>query len=443
MVKHLVSIFLLIISSTFQLHCSGQGYKIHFKINGIKQTDVQLGFYYSDKQYIVQTLKADKEGSGVFEGKNKLPGGVYMIIVPNKYYFDIIINEKQEISLTTDTTNFIEKTRFSGSPENETFYEYQKFMMKLQATLKKKMIGVTEKSDTALRIKNELAAEETEYWHKIAKKEPNSFVTKLLKMKYSWEKSDSLFYDEIDFNDDRMLRTPLFYLIIRRHVAKNIEKSSEYIIRQNDALISLANKNDEVKRFLATYLLDFYSTFYKAGMNEVFVYTAEKYFLAPQSTWADSTMKSQIKKRHDYFIRIFPGQIAPDVKLQTTKGDSLSLYQFNHKYTLLVFWSVGCTHCEIANFGIRDKYDQLKEKDVDVFSVCVDAKKDGEWIKYVNQQNFKWITFSDITEKSNYKEIYYVVSTPLAFLLDKDKKILTKCYGEENIKSLVKHIVEQ
>ena len=66
-----------------------------------------LGNYYGDKQYLKDTTKVDKNGIATFSGKEKLPGGIYLIVTQAKKYFELIIDKEQFFSVETDTTDFI------------------------------------------------------------------------------------------------------------------------------------------------------------------------------------------------------------------------------------------------------------------------------------------------------------------------------------------------
>jgi len=435
--KKLICLFLILISLQFSF---AQGYKISVKIKNLKNAELYLGYYFANTEYMVQSIKLNDKGEGTFEGKDKLSGGIYIVGVPNKFYFDIVIDDKQNFSFETDTNQVALNLNFKGSPENELFSKYNKFMINLEKELSEKQKTMKNKADS-MNISNELGVKEKDYWTKVIKDNPKSFTASLLRMKYSFEKSDSVYLNEIDFTDAKLLRTPMFYMIIRRHIANYIETGSEKIIYENEKLLKLANQNKEVFQFVVSYLLDFYSTFYKIGMNDVFSFLAEKYFIPDKATWLDQKALTQIEKMNARMKASFVGQPAPDLKMETIAGDSTSLYQVKTKYIMLVFWSLGCGHCETANFAIREKYPELKKKNVEIYSVNIDTRKD-EWIKYCKDQKFEWINCMDAQNKSSFREMYYICSSPIAYLIDGKRTIIARRYGEEQIKDLVEQILK-
>ena len=79
---------------------------IKVRINGLKDTVCYLANYYLDKPYIIDTTKINSKGCGEFKGDKELNGGVYLIILPSRKYFDIIIDKEQFFSIENDTINF-------------------------------------------------------------------------------------------------------------------------------------------------------------------------------------------------------------------------------------------------------------------------------------------------------------------------------------------------
>ena len=77
---------IMISANTFAQKPSG-GYDIKVKFLNYKDTLAFLGNYYGDKQYLKDTTRIDKNGLAVFKGKDPLPGGMYLVVTPDKKYF--------------------------------------------------------------------------------------------------------------------------------------------------------------------------------------------------------------------------------------------------------------------------------------------------------------------------------------------------------------------
>jgi len=78
------------------------GYKLQFKINGIKDTVVYLGHFYGEATYIKDTAQVNGVGEFTFEGKTGLRQGVYFLVLGKNKQFDIVMGPDQNFSMATD-----------------------------------------------------------------------------------------------------------------------------------------------------------------------------------------------------------------------------------------------------------------------------------------------------------------------------------------------------
>jgi len=108
------------------------GYNIDLTINDLGDSTVFLAYHLGDKQYIKDTIKLDKSGHGIVHGQEALPDGIYMIVLPGKKYFEILISEQQHFSLNCNYGDYFNTLKFSGSDENSAFIDYQKKWVLMQ-----------------------------------------------------------------------------------------------------------------------------------------------------------------------------------------------------------------------------------------------------------------------------------------------------------------------
>ena len=138
---------------------AGGGYEIKLTIKGIKNQNVQLAYYFGDKQYIKDSAMADVSGKSVFKGEEALPGGVYIAVLPSRKYFEMIVDKEQNFSMETDTTDLIGSMKIKGSKDNELFYQYLNWISlkgKQVEQLKKEMEAVKGDSIKIKGIKESL-----------------------------------------------------------------------------------------------------------------------------------------------------------------------------------------------------------------------------------------------------------------------------------------------
>ena len=118
-------------------------YKIEGHITGLQDTSVILAYYFGGKQYASDTAFS-KSGKVVFSGEKELSGGMYMVVLPNQQYFDIVISE-QKFSFSTNINSLVKSMKFTNSKENTPFYKYLNFITDKQ----REVTPLREKEKTA------------------------------------------------------------------------------------------------------------------------------------------------------------------------------------------------------------------------------------------------------------------------------------------------------
>ena len=99
------------------------GYKIDFSVTGLRDTTAYLGYYYGESQYVRDTARVNSQGIFSFDGKQKLPQGLYFLVVNNTKLLDIVISDQQHFSMTTSTAHYIEDMKVKGDEDNTLFYQ--------------------------------------------------------------------------------------------------------------------------------------------------------------------------------------------------------------------------------------------------------------------------------------------------------------------------------
>ena len=124
--------FLVVISDN---SFSQNAYRFEGQVKGLKDSTCMLAYYYGDKQFAKDTAEIDEEGRFVFSGDETLDHGMYMVVLPDGNYFEMIVTEDR-FSFTTSLDNLIGNMKFSNSNENEKFYGYMQFISQKQKALK-------------------------------------------------------------------------------------------------------------------------------------------------------------------------------------------------------------------------------------------------------------------------------------------------------------------
>jgi thiol-disulfide isomerase/thioredoxin len=465
-----------------------EGYEIKVKIIGIKDTNIILGHHFAGSMYPDDTIKIDKNGVGIFKGKKSYPQGMYFIFLPGKNYFDIIIGENQKFGVENDTNNLFKKIKFSGSKENQIFYDYQYFLSDKREAIKKlqderkNAKTEAEKSKITEEMKS-IDKEVRNYRDKLVSEGGNLFVSRFIKATQDIDVPeppkdakgniiDSFFqyhyyrnhyFDNIDISDPRMLRTPVYEEKIMTFIDKVIPQTPDSICLAVDMLIAKSRTSPELFRYMLASLFNHYGQSQIMGFDAIALYIADKYYIK-EATWADT---ASIRKLKDQVIKRTPiniGKIAPDIRLVFVQpehfkaaADSLPLKKnpyvggfFNlsdikNDYIILYFWEADCGHCKKSTPLLYDIYtNKLKQKNVAVIAISLLFGEDGKvkWVDFVNEHKlYDWINAWNPYDYK-FKEIYDVATTPSIYILDKNRRIIAKRIGAEQCEEIIDHFIE-
>ena len=85
---------------------------------------------------------------------------------------------------------------------------------------------------------------------------------------------------------------------------------------------------------------------------------------------------------------------------------------------------------------MKEFYDKHKDSGIEIFAVCTKDDKE-KWEKYIVDNGLTWINGWDPQRMSRFDYFYNVESTPMIYILDRNKKIIAKRLGVENIGSFI------
>ncbi len=332
------------------LSAGAQGYNIEVKIKGFAHKNVILGHYFSNRMLPDDTVMLNNAGIGHLKGKTALPGGMYFLFLPNRSYFDLLINKNQHFTIQNDTTDFLNKFQSPDSRENQLFYAYQKSVnSKTQEANKLKQ---EQKTADAKRKKvinkrlQELQKQVTDELNTYIKKYPDTFLAAFLRGTKEVEVSKSIpdslqfawylhhYFDNMPLSDSRFIRTPIFERKVNAYLKLLDQLPADTIIHYVDDLLTRVGvnkpkgqRNEELFRFMLVSVHNHYASSQIMGQDAVFVHIAEDYYI-PKAYWSDA---DYIKKLKDNIAKTKPnliGNKAPELVMQKIPNDSVMWTKF-------------------------------------------------------------------------------------------------------------------
>lgn len=458
------SIVYLVIGSV--VFAEDNAYRIEIKIDYFKGDVCYLGYPYGDKKYLADTAELNDEGKFVFEGTKPLDGGLYFIYSPENLLFDLIVAEP-EFSLETDTLDLIKHMKTKGTLENEVFFDFQRFMREKQKIAGEfseqlKVAGDQQEKDKLTDQLKEIDIEVRSFRSGIMEKYPNTFAVKFIRStipieipeapkdedgkdldpNFGYNYYKQHYFDNIDFSDSKILRTPNFYTKVDEYLEKMTVKHPDSIISSAHIIIEKAKANEDVFRYCVVTITYKYETSNIMGMDAVFVDLSESYYLSGEAFWADSTLMAKISDRVSRLKPNLIGKQAPKMVLLDTLLRPVSLYSLKSDFIVLYFYDPDCGHCKKKTPVLNELYNtKLKDKGVKV--IAANIKKDVEkWKKYIRDQDLNFINLADPNVRSNFRYEYNIETTPQLYILDDQKKIIAKKLDVEQIEEFIDKQIE-
>ncbi len=461
MYKYLFSLVFVV----FSLQLKAQ-YSIDVHIKNLPDSTIYLCYYYGNKQYAQDTLKLDSKGRGVFQGQDTLKGGLYFVLLPGSQIFELIIDKDQKFSISTTYTgkpnDLTENLQSKGSKDMQVYIDYQAFM--LQQNKKARKLQSRYKTATNEDEKKQisdslgmLSKQVKSKWENIQKTYPESLLASILKILTEidvpeppkdengnildssfqanyWKKH---YFDNVNFNDGRLIRTQFYHSRMMTYFEKAIIPAPDTIIAESEKILQKAKANDDVFQYTLQTLFNKYNGSEIMGMDKVFVFFAENYYLKDQANWADTSWLRKVRKRVKELKPNLIGNKAPALNLLTDKDKPISLDMIHADFTVLFFFEPGCGHCKKATPKLKELSDKYWEKGVEVFAIYTQVDK-KEWLEFIKEQHLEnWKNAWDPYNQSHFRQNYDMKGTPLIYLLDKDKVIIAKNIDVENLDKIL------
>lgn len=462
--KKLISLLAVI---TWMAPSFAQSYE--FEIKNYKDSVAFLTNYYGNKQYYNDTAIVEN-GKFSFDG-NKEPG-VYGVISPSQdVYFEFVINEPG-FKVTAEAPNVRGTAKFTDSEENVAFYlwmntlqEEQNAIKALQAQLNS---AQTEEEKAQINEQIEAVSERMKSFQtNFIEENKDLFVSDIFNMTLENEMPEGLtqeeqyayykahYFDNINLNNDGLIRTPILHGKLEAYIGKMTPQVPDSICAAVRDITSKVSDTSLIFRYVIQSTLIKYEKSEYMGMDGVFVCLAEDYYTQGKDYWVDSTKHAEIIEQYNTRKNLIIGAPADNIILQDTAKNWVSLYDVDADYTVIIIWEPSCGHCKKEMPKLYSVYEEIKDSlNLEVFAIGNDFENE-EWKEYLREHSYEWINVSDYPEVNqnagpylqagkttlnslNFRNYWDVHSTPQVYILDKDKIIIAKKIGAENIVDFLK-----
>lgn len=445
---------------------SGQtGHSITVISASAPESKLRLAYHVGSQQYVKDSLTTDNSGKGRFSGGEKLPQGVYMIVLQDNRFFEFLVGDDQHFDIQFDRNDPLSTLKFIGSEENSRFTAYQRNWKVLQEEAVKISSRLNESSQgspEAVAARKDLAEQETkmkQYLRETAATNSGTLLGAIAMSVIPVEtptpvvppgthNPDSLarlisylhykthFFDNIDFSEAGLIRSPVLGARLEQFFRQVVIQMPDSIIREADRLLKKSSVDKDVYQYVAVWLMNKYASSEIMGHDAVVVYMADSVYLAGKAPWASEEYLSDLKKRIERLRPNLIGKKATELLMNSFSGNYVSLYDIEAEFTIVYFWEPDCGHCKESTPLLKEFYDKNKSSGVEVFAVCTQDEKE-KWEQYIVDNSLTWINGWDPQRMSKFDFYYNVESTPLIYILDRNKKIIAKRLAVNDIPSFI------
>ena len=438
------------------------GHNIEITLKPYKNTKVYLGTNYGQNRVLADSAILNDASVGYFKGKEKLTPGIYFIVSP-KYsiLFEFLVDEGQQFKIIADTLSLVDY-KIIGSKDNDIFSSYSKSMNQLGAQrnqLEQAYNSAATASDS-LKYLEALKKMDTSFKQerqKIITTAPNSMMRFFLDVlqrpelpaipiingiadsTYPFYYVKNHYWDNVVFNDNRLLRTPFFEAKLDEYFKNYVSREPDSIIEEVQYMLTVAKTGKEIYPFLLFKFTNKYISPEFMGQDKVFLHLFQNFFSKGDTVLLNNDSKKAITERAYSIMANLIGNPAPPLNLNTMDNKLFSLYNSPATYTFIAFWDPTCGHCKEEMPRVDSFYTKnWKQLGVQMIGVNTNVKELAAWKQFITEEHFDagWLhayqTEAALNAEVNagkpttIRQLYDVFKTPTFYLLDKDKKIIAK-----------------
>lgn len=446
-----------------------QGYKIELDIDSYDGDTLYLGYYFGDKQYLKDTAVLENN-KFVFDGDEPLDQGMYLIVLPpDNDIYEIIINEDQNFQVSLNHAQGISSMQINGNEENSSFLQYLRLLRDLKPIgnrLNEELSTLEPGSEHYNAVEDELnnlGKQVDEKRDELNLKFPESILSLIIhssdqikvpefeeiidpderKMKrFLYYKKH--YFDAFDLNDERLIRTPFFLKRVDYFLDELTVQIPDSITKSIDFLMHEFSGNDEMFKFHLIHVINKYAQSKVVGFDAVYVHIVDQYYAKDLASWVDQEQLDKMIKNSNTLKPILIGKTAPDIVLKTMEGKAIRLHSIESEYTILYFWDPDCGHCKKSIPKMIDFYEKYKNQGVAILAVCTKLtdKVPSCWEAVKDRGMDIWVNAADAYLRSRYKQVYDIRSTPMIYVLDENKTILSKKIASTQLEEVINKLKE-
>lgn len=401
--------------------------------------------YGASQLYVNHTKPV--EGTFTLNMHDDAPTGMYRLLYDfqNQGFIDFIYNN-ENIEFQFDYNNSFETLQFSASEENKKYQNYLKdnvehqqkidsiqflYFTLTESNLKQQAVEAykTEiKNYTNVQQKYLIETQGTLAYHFIKGGQkyysPNIIETPEALL----ESEKQNYFTYVDFSDEVLskgtflLEKAVSYIFYLNGSDDSNTQQHLYKNAINDVM-EVAGENWFIKSEILAALLYGFSQYENIEVTE---YILENHYKTLPNTYQNGDVLKDIND----LLKLAVGKPIPNISWEENGvTNNLNELKGAENYVLL-FWSTSCSHCLVE---IPQLHNFLQDKN-NVYVIAYALENDDLGFKAHTQNLTNWTHILGLGKWDNPTAVEFgIVATPTYFILDSDKKIVSKPYDLEEL----------
>jgi peroxiredoxin len=448
---------------SFPAVAENNAYHIEIVIKGAKNRDIQLCKYFGADMYPVDATAIDRNGKAVFSGPKPLAVGMYTVVTGQKPMFDFLISDtvNQVFGISTTKKKQLETLSFNGSPENEIFVAFARYISDRHTKEKKSSSTVAEIESLTKQIDAKEAEIRTKFPGSLLESVATAMnparpanaeipeTSDAAKRNYLYEFRRKHYWDKLTLTDARLQNTPILVSAIDGYFDGMVVPNHDSIISAIDFVLSKSESDTAMMNFLAKYLFDkYYSRIdddksQMTGIENIAVHIIDRYYLTGKANAGDMAFIKDITGYADRNRATLTGQQAKELRMETVSGNAESLYDIDSPYTLVCFFDASCSHCKHEIPEVYKVFRKFGNRGLAGFCVYVGDDR-NDWLQFVSKYNLTdWINVWDPKNENDFRIAYSLYSVPQVYLLDGNKRIAGRGLNSASLARLLKSLIKE
>lgn len=424
---------------------------IQMTIRGFSGGTAYLIGMLNEQQYRLDTAVIQSDGSLHFKKDEPYQPGLAFLLLPDKNYFQVLIDADQTFSMTTSKGRLVSDMKVSGSLDNELLYENLRFEEAYNPKVNalnqrlKKMLPADPEYASVEAERDGLIQERKEHLEDLFKRGPNTLFTAFKKAGQNPDPVDvrkpngqidstrqlyiyrAQFWDNVNFDNEVLMYTPVISNKLKRYITELTPQIADSINAAASMLVDKVIGHDEYYKYFVNWITLQYEPGKTTLMDgeSVYVHMVGNYITNERAFWSDSFQVYGLQRRAKEMSLSLTGQKAQNITAKDINGKVRSLFDFTTPYVIVYLYNPDCEHCIEETPKLVRLHREWKDKGLSVWYMAVDTE-DDLWRKFVASNGMQeFVNVFDPTNKSIYGK-YFVDNTPELYLLNKDRTIIAK-----------------